>query len=153
MARPAATLLGLNPGRPTMTSRTVLNVQGRTGADGQGEAAFTAPDPGSYSVVLRATAPSGRFVRGLAWFYSSGAGGNYGEQEGTIRITPDKRTYKPGETAHLLVITGTPGCWVWLSIESQAVYGRNGFTCRIPRRQSMCPSAPEWTPTSSPRRS
>ena len=144
--KPAATLLGLNPGRPTMTTRTVLSVQGRTGADGQGEAAFTAPDPGSYSVVLRANAPSGRFVHGLAWFYSSGAGGSYGEQEGTIRITPDKRTYKPGETAHLLVITGTPGCWVWLSIESQSVYWSKWIHMQDSAETIDVPIRPEWTP-------
>jgi hypothetical protein len=144
--KPVATTLGLNPGRPTMTTRTVLNVQGHTGPDGQGEAAFTAPDPGSYSVDLRANAPSGRIVRGSTWFYASGAGGGYGEQEGVIRITPDKRTYKPGETARLLIVTGTPGCWVWLSIQSQAVYWSKWIHVQDSAETVDVPIRPEWTP-------
>ncbi|MGD0578284.1 MAG: MG2 domain-containing protein, partial [Bryobacteraceae bacterium] len=143
---PVATMLGLNPGRGTSTTRTVLTVQGRTGADGQGEVAFTAPESGSYSVELHANAPSGRIVRGTSWFYTSGAGGNWGEQEGVIRITPDKRSYKPGETARLLIITGAPGAWVWVSIESQAVYWSQWIHMRDAAETVEVPIRPEWTP-------
>ena len=42
---PRPTMLGLNPGRPTVTTRIVLNVHGRTGADGEGEVSFAHRSP------------------------------------------------------------------------------------------------------------
>ncbi len=144
--RPVATMLGLNPGRATVTTRVVLSVHGRTGADGEGEASFSAPEPGPYSVELRADAPGGRTIRGETWFYTSGAGGSYGGQEGVIRITPDKGSYKPGETARMLIVTGAPGAWVWLSIESQAVYWSQWIHMSGAAQTVEVPIRPEWTP-------
>ncbi len=46
-------------------------------------------------------------------------------EEGVIRsvdIYPDKHSYKPGDTAHVLVSTHTPGAQVLVTTEGQQVY-------------------------------
>ncbi len=53
------------------------------------------------------------------------AGASYGEVEVQYRrveIYPDKRSYKPGETAHLLIVTHEPGARVLVTTEGQQVY-------------------------------
>ena len=46
-------------------------------------------------------------------------------EEGVIRsvdIYPDKHSYKPGDTAHVLISTHTPGAQVLVTTEGQQVY-------------------------------
>ena len=111
----------LSGGRGTMSTQFVESLRGQTGPDGHGEVAFTPREPGSYSVALRATAPGGRTVQGHTVFAVSGNGESWGGEEGAIKMVADKRSYKPGDTARLLVVTGAPGCWVWVSVESRQV--------------------------------
>jgi hypothetical protein len=136
----------LSSGKVTVTTQLVATVRGQTGPDGHGEAVFTPPEPGSYSVVIHATAPSGRTVRGHTFFSVSGNGESWGGEEGVIRILPDKRSYKPGETARLLVVTGAPGCWVWVSIESRAVRWEKWIHMKEAAGTVEVPIQAEWTP-------
>ena len=53
------------------------------------------------------------------------AGASYGAGEVQYRrveIYPDKRSYKPGDTAHLLIVTHEPGARVLVTTEGQQVY-------------------------------
>jgi len=53
------------------------------------------------------------------------AGASYGGGEAEYRrveIYPDKRSYKPGETAHLLIVTHAPGARLLVTTEGQQVY-------------------------------
>lgn len=136
----------LSGGRGTMSTQVVESLRGQTGPDGHGEVAFTPREPGSYSVVLRSTAPGGRTVQGHTFFSVSGNGESWGGEAGVIKIIADKRSYKPGETARLLVVTGAPGCWVWVSIESRAVRWEKWIHMKEVAETFEVPVRAEWTP-------
>lgn len=136
----------LSSGKVTVTTQLVEALRGQTGRDGHGETAFTSREPGSYSVAIHATAPGGRTVQGHAFFSVSGNGESWGGEEGVIRILPDKRAYKPGDTARLLVVAGAPGCWVWVSIESRSVRWEKWIHMRKAAEMVEVPVQAEWTP-------
>jgi uncharacterized protein YfaS (alpha-2-macroglobulin family) len=136
----------LSGGKVTVTTKLVETVRGQTGSNGHGETTFTPREPGSYSVVIRASAPGGRTVQGHTFFSVSGNGESWGGEEGVIRILPDKRTYKPGDTARLMLVTGAPGCWVWVSIESRAVRWEKWIHMKEAAETVEVPIQAEWTP-------
>ncbi len=136
----------LGSGKLTETTQMLETLRGQTGADGRGETVFTPREPGSYSVTIRAAAPGGRAVEGRTFFSVSGSGESWGGEEGVIRILADKRSYKPGDTARLLVVTGAPGCWVWVSIESRAVRWDKWVHIREAAETVEVPIQAEWTP-------
>jgi uncharacterized protein YfaS (alpha-2-macroglobulin family) len=136
----------LSGGRGTMSTQLVESLRGQTGPDGHGEVAFTPREPGSYSVVLRATAPGGRTVQGHTVFSVSGNGESWGGEEGAIKIVADKRNYKPGDTARLLVVTGAPGCWVWVSVESRQVRWDKWVHMKEAAETVEVPIQSKWVP-------
>ncbi len=52
---------------------------------------------------------------------SGGGEALYGEKQETLQIIPDKKTYRAGETAKLLVLTGVPRAKVLVSVEGRAL--------------------------------
>ena len=95
----------------------ILTRQSRTGSDGRATVDFPAPSGGSYELRVNAAA-----VKDTAWLWISGtwAGGEQAEER--IQIVPDKTSYKTGETAKVLIATGTAECDVWLSLEGKTLY-------------------------------
>jgi hypothetical protein len=136
----------LSGGKVTVTTKLVQAARGYTGPDGHGEAVLMPREPGSYSVAIHAAAPGGRIVEGHTFFTVSGNGESWGGEEGVIRIHPDKRSYKPGDTARLLLVTGAPGCWVWVSIESRSVRWEKWIHMKEAAGTVEVPIQAEWTP-------
>lgn len=93
-------------------------------ARGQALCALTAPHAGQY--VLRATSQDerGRTVHASRWLYALG-GGSAGfrddAERGTIEVTLDKETYRPGEKARLLVQSPFAAARAWLTLEREGV--------------------------------
>jgi len=72
---------------------------------------FTPEKSGAYIVELRASDEAGRVTATRTRFYCYGAG-DYAweyEQGDRIRLVPEKKTWKPGETARVLVMTPIEG--------------------------------------------
>jgi uncharacterized protein YfaS (alpha-2-macroglobulin family) len=92
------------------------------GADGSGVATINLPPQGG-EYRLRATArtPEGRDVQDDGYVWVSGAGWNdFGRsQNRTVQIVPDQKSYRAGETAKLLVVTGQPNTPVWVTVEGR----------------------------------
>ena len=91
-----------------------------TGADGTGIAQIAIPPQGgSYRLRVSARTPEGREVEDFTSLWVSGAGENdAGEgNRKTVQLIPDKKTYRAGETAKVLIITGKPNTPVLVSIE------------------------------------
>jgi uncharacterized protein YfaS (alpha-2-macroglobulin family) len=91
-----------------------------TGADGTGIAQIAIPPQGgSYRLRVSARTPEGREVEDFTPLWVSGAGENdAGEgNRKTVQLIPDKKTYRAGETAKVLIITGKPNTPVLVSIE------------------------------------
>ncbi|HPT26743.1 MAG TPA: MG2 domain-containing protein [Bryobacteraceae bacterium] len=94
-------------------------LHGVTGPDGRGEAAFVAPGGGVYKARVRASAPGGITLDDDCLLWVEGEGFDLPDQE-RIQVVPDKKTYKAGETARILVVTGGPA-HVWVSAEARGV--------------------------------
>jgi uncharacterized protein YfaS (alpha-2-macroglobulin family) len=94
-------------------------LRGSTGADGRSEATFVPPDSGAYRAEVRATAPGGLVLDSDCGFWVTGENLDLADRE-RIQIIPDKKSYKAGETARIMVITGGPA-HVWVSAEARGV--------------------------------
>jgi hypothetical protein len=93
-----------------------------TGADGNGTAQLDIPaQGGSYRVRASAHTPEGREVEDFAYLWVSGSPG-WGPEPGANRITqivPDKKTYRAGDTARLLIVAGRPNAAVYVTVEGR----------------------------------
>ena len=93
-----------------------------TGADGNGVAQIAIPPQGgSYRLRVSARTPEGREVEQFTYLWVSGAGeSDFGEgNRKTVQLIPDKKTYRGGETAKVLIVTGRPNTPVLVSIEGR----------------------------------
>jgi uncharacterized protein YfaS (alpha-2-macroglobulin family) len=93
-----------------------------TGDDGTGTAQIAIPPQGgSYRLRVSARTPEGREVQDYTYLWVSGAGEtDFGEgNRKTVQIVPDKKTYRAGDTAKVLIVTGKPNTPVLVSIEGR----------------------------------
>jgi alpha-2-macroglobulin len=93
-----------------------------TGADGSGVADIAIPaQGGSYRVRVAAHTPEGRDVQQEAHLWVSGGSENdFGDaNRKTVQLIPDKKTYRAGETAKVLIVTGQPNTPVLVSLEGR----------------------------------
>lgn len=91
-----------------------------TGADGSASAAFDIPTQGGpYRVRATARTQEGREPEATGYFYVSGGGWDYGATDRSVQIIPDKKTYRAGETAHLLIVAGKSKTPVYVSVEGR----------------------------------
>jgi uncharacterized protein YfaS (alpha-2-macroglobulin family) len=136
-------LLRWNYGQRTAprSSESISATDVELGASGDATTTIAIPKTGG-SFFVRATAktPEGRevFSRSYLWIsggiWAQGAG-----QQRTISIVPDRKTYRPGDTAKILIVTGQPGVSVLATVEGRDVRQRSilqskgsGVTLEIP---------------------
>ncbi len=94
----------------------------RTGADGNARAVFSIPgEGGSYRVRATAKTPENRQVNSTSYLWVSGGSWvRESNRRNNIEIIPDKKTYKPGETAKVLFVV-EPGAAVFLTVEGRDI--------------------------------
>jgi uncharacterized protein YfaS (alpha-2-macroglobulin family) len=96
------------------------NVQSQ--ADGTARATFKAKEAGSFHVRVTAQTPEKREVWAMAWIWVTGAGEAWwGGQERQIRMVADKKSYKVGDKARVLVMTGVPDAYLLVTTEARTV--------------------------------
>jgi uncharacterized protein YfaS (alpha-2-macroglobulin family) len=103
--------------------RTELKASTDVDTGPEGSASATLPIPsegGSYRVRATARTPEGREVESFTYLWVSGGGFDW-NAAGTLQIVPDRKSYRAGETAHVLVVAGQPGTPVYVSIEGRDV--------------------------------
>lgn len=90
-------------------------------ASGTGRAEIVLPNEGGqFRVRVTARTREGRVVEDTSYLWVSGVmNTSYIDPRRSVDIVPDKKTYKPGETAHLLIATGNVGSAVLLSVEGR----------------------------------
>ncbi len=130
--------------------REKLNSSSDATTDAQGHAsvAFTIPSGGEWRVIASAPTPEKRQVNDSAYLWVSGGDAAlYGGQPDTIQIVPDKKSYKPGDTAKILVITGVPHAKVLVTVEGRSIESvrvvdatSTSFTFDVPVRGDQAPS-------------
>ncbi len=93
-----------------------------TGADGSGIAQIAIPaQGGSYRLRVSARTPEGREVEDFTYLWVAGAGEtDFGDgNRKSVQLIPDKKTYRSGDTARVLIVTGKPNTSVLVSIEGR----------------------------------
>ncbi len=124
--------------------RIVATYPGRT-FEGQATTEFPAPAAGSYRLRVVARTPEARDAVGQAYLWVEGGGES--ARDNSIEIIPDKKTYKPGETARVLIVTGVPTAHVLLSIEGRDLHQHEAraaksasFVLEVPIRNDYAPN-------------
>jgi hypothetical protein len=105
-------------------TETVASRDVETGAEGSAPVSLAIPrQGGSYRVKVSAHTPEGRDIEDYQYLWISGAGAfDYGGgTERSLKIVTDKKTYRAGETAHLMIIAGKPNTAVLVSVEGRDV--------------------------------
>lgn len=119
-----------------------------TGAQGKAEVELPLAEAGSYYARAAATSPENRQVQDRAYVWVSGGDASwYGRASEQVQIVPDKPSYKPGDTARVLVITGAEGVHALVTAEGSQLYSHQvvtsaetTFTVEIPIRSEFAPN-------------
>jgi uncharacterized protein YfaS (alpha-2-macroglobulin family) len=103
--------------------QTVSSSDVDTGAEGTAKVQMAIPsEGGSYRVKVSAHTPEGRDIEDYDYLLVSGNGSfDFGSGEHNLQIATDKKSYRAGETAHLLIVTGKPNAAVLVSVEGRDV--------------------------------
>ncbi len=103
----------------------VSAAQGQTGADGKGQVQFTIPDAGEFRVRITAISVQDREVEDTAYLWAPGVSPLWaGTQQERIQMVADKKTYVPGDTAHVLIVTGAQPATVLVTAEGNGLYSQ-----------------------------
>ncbi len=118
--------------------RVVAHASGVTDPQGKAQVEIAVAS-GSFEVDVTSQTPEGRAVTDTAYVWVTGGFSWYGGEEQRVEIVPDKKSYAPGETARVLIVTGAPDAHVWVTAEggsvrtSQVLRAKGGsVTAQIP---------------------
>lgn len=114
-------------GRSSKAMPEVASAQGATDSQGKATVLFHPTEGGSYIATVTLRAPEGREIQEEAWVWVSGQGRWWGGAGEQIKIIPDKASYKAGDTARLLILTGSP-CNLWFAVEGKKLYDSRFIT-------------------------
>jgi hypothetical protein len=78
--------------------------------------------------------PENRTVRGQTWVWIWNGAGTWYQQNTQAQIVADKKSYKVGDVAHLLLVTGLPESWAVVTAE--AIVCNRGNCSTPPARAS-----------------
>jgi uncharacterized protein YfaS (alpha-2-macroglobulin family) len=101
-----------NMGWPrTYTATAAGDADATTGADGTAVVQMPVNTAGSLNIIATAVTPEKRTLQDIGWLWVNGLkNADFGDESNQqIRIITDKKTYAPGDTAHLSVITQIDG--------------------------------------------
>jgi len=100
----------------------VSAVDTSTADDGSAKVTFPAVDNGSYILRVKAQTPEKREVTADSWLWVSSSNWSWsGGDNRRIQMVADKKSYQPGDTAHILVMTGVPDAWLLVTTEGRTV--------------------------------
>jgi len=125
----------------------ITTTQGQTGSDGKGQVKLTIPDAGEFRVRVMANTPEKRQVETTAYLWAPGESPWWsGPAQERVQIVPDKKTYQPGDTAHVLIVTGKEPASVLVTAEGNGLY--SGQVIKSPGGSITVdvPVKPEYAP-------
>jgi uncharacterized protein YfaS (alpha-2-macroglobulin family) len=105
------------------SGQVITTTQGQTDANGKGQIEFVVPDSGEFRVRVLASTPEHREVEDTVFLWVPGANTYLsGVTQERVQIVPDKKSYVPGDTAHVLIMTGKDAASVLVSAEGNGLY-------------------------------
>lgn len=133
----------------TMSFRKSEERQVRTDRDGKATLQFEAKKAGDITIVASARDSKGNRITDNAyvWCYD----GTPWEEEGTARlpdlkIITDKKVYKPGDTATVLITTKKPGPTALVTVEGDRLYEQQTVELKNQTAMVKIPVRAEYTP-------
>jgi uncharacterized protein YfaS (alpha-2-macroglobulin family) len=109
--------------RDPKDTEVVATGTGSVLANGSGRVELRLPaGGGQFRIRVTARTPEGRMVEDIAYLWVSGSMSRSFDEEDArhdLEIIPDKKSYKAGETAHLMVATGQPNSAVLVTVEGR----------------------------------
>ncbi len=101
----------------------VTTSQGQTDANGKAQVQLTIPDSGEFRVLVTSTTPDKRDLETTTYLWAPGESPWWsGPAQERVQIVPDKKTYQPGDTAHVLIVTGKEPASVLVTSEGNGLY-------------------------------
>lgn len=94
---------------------------GQTDSQGNARIEMTVP-PGSLLARVISSTPEGRQVQQTAHVWAEGGASWHSGRAESLQIVTDKRSYRPGETARVLIVGTAAGADLWVNIEGRGVY-------------------------------
>ena len=129
------------------SGEVVSTTQGHTGADGKGQVEFVIPDAGEFRVRVFANTPEHREVQDSAFLWAPGASAWWtGLEQENVQIVPDKKSYVPGDTAHVLIVTGKDPASVLVTAEGNGLYSAQVIKSNGGSITVDMPIKPEYAP-------
>ncbi len=122
--KPVSTAVGIEVfERREKSRRTVLTGHASTGPDGNAVFEFPAGTAGSLEVRMTARDAAGREIGETAYIFVAGAGEQTTAFE-RVEILPDRKSYVPGDTARMLVLSPVADFWALVTVEAYGIYER-----------------------------
>lgn len=122
----------------------------RSDANGVARYSYKPAGAGSFEFIAQMTDARGRVVSGRTWAWVWAQGYDWPRDEYTsarIKLVPDKKKYKPGETARVLISLPEEDGYVLVTAEGQQVYSSwirhsrsRAFTIDIPIQGNLSPN-------------
>jgi uncharacterized protein YfaS (alpha-2-macroglobulin family) len=94
---------------------------GKTGPDGTATVQLSTKETGSVQVKVSTRTPEGRDIEDSTWMWIPGAGQASWKETRQVKIIPDKKSYKVGDTAHLMVMTNVPQSQLLVTTEGRTI--------------------------------
>jgi uncharacterized protein YfaS (alpha-2-macroglobulin family) len=106
------------------------------------------PGPGEYLVQLDGVDPENKPVRASrsVWVYGSGESDWRADDSGRFTIVADKREYRVGDTAKLIVQTATRGASALITVERDGVLSRRQLPGLVPGQAIEVPITEAFAP-------
>ncbi|MCZ6514848.1 MAG: MG2 domain-containing protein, partial [Acidobacteria bacterium] len=133
--------------REKSRQRPLVTMQTRTNANGIAKVRLPLREQGSFRVRVIASAAKGREIEDSGYLWVAGAGRAwYGGSRERVDIIPDKKSYKPGDVAKVLIVTGKPAAHLLVTTEGREIHSHRTLVATGPTLTIEVPIRAEYAP-------
>ena len=124
-----------------------FTINGQTDANGNGEVQFQIKNGGSLHAIVTVQTPEKRELRETAYFWVPDRTWYWGGARQQVQIIADQKTYKPGDTAKVLIMAGPDPVSILVTSEGNGLMSRQVVTSKggpvevqVPIKQENAPN-------------
>jgi uncharacterized protein YfaS (alpha-2-macroglobulin family) len=129
------------------SGEVISTTQGQTDASGKGQVQFGIPDAGEFHIRVFAMTPEHREVQDSIFLWAPGESPWWqGPAQERVQIVPDKKSYVPGDTAHVLIVTGKDPASALVTAEGNGLYSAQVIRSSGGSVTVDVPIKPEYAP-------
>jgi alpha-2-macroglobulin len=121
--KPVTTPFHVELGRFPYNQKPVIyeTRDGQTAADGTATVQMSTRETGGLQVKVSTRTPEGRDIEDSTWMWIPGSPQASWKETKQVKIIPDKKSYKIGDTAHLMVMTNVPQSQLLVTTEGRTI--------------------------------